>query len=845
MNEGLAFGQWLKQRRKALDLTQERLSERVGCSLPTVEKIESGERRPSRQIAELLAAVLEIAPDEVPAFVRFARGEHGLEPLAQPVFALDAVGVRLSPPTNLQAQPTPFIGREKEVAAARALLGEEEVRLVTLTGPPGIGKTRLALEVAARLAPGFASGVFFVALGPVSDPALALPTIARTLGVRETRGQPLDETLREYLAGRQLLLVLDNFEQLFEAGPSVARLLPPAPGLKMLITSRTVLHIYGEHTFPVPPMSLPYDEPEAAIEQLSQYEAVRLFVDRARAARPDFALTPENSPSVVKICSWLEGLPLAIELAAPLLRVLPPQALLARLGSRLALLTRGSQNLPPRQQTMRGAIAWSYDSLDPDEMLLFRRLAVFAGGCTLEAAEGVAFGQGYERQRRSGAKTVGGMSVSGGRSESDAGFGSRPPDMVLLDWVSSLADKSLLRQDESGGEVRFWMLETLREYALERLDESGEGDDVRGWHAGIFLELAERAEPELLGSDQGAWFERLEREHDNLRAALSWCLGRGDLLETAARLAGALRRFWYLHGHMSEGRKWLEAVLAKGADLPADLRAKVLHGVGTLAWSQGDYQSARSLFEESLGIWRGLGDKHGVANMLNNLGIVALPLGDYAGAYAMHEESLAIYRELDDKWSIALSLANLGLVALNRGDYEEAGSLLRESLELRRGLGDKQSIAQSLNNLGTILRCQGEYEAAYALHEEGLGIFRELGDRWSLALSLSNQGLVKLNMQDYDQARDLLEESLEMFREQGVKQGIATCLEGLAGVAGESGRKEEAVRLFSAAAALREAIGVPTPPYDRAANQARLAAARKGLSKEAFSRAWEEGERET
>ncbi|MFL5734305.1 MAG: ATP-binding protein, partial [Chloroflexia bacterium] len=569
-------------------------------------------------------------------------------------------------------------------------------------------------------------------------------------------------------------------------------------------------------------------------------EAVRLFVERARAARPGFALTHENSPAVVKICSWLEGLPLAIELAAPLVRALPPQALLTRLGTRLALLTRGSHDLPPRQQTMRGAIAWSYDSLEAEEMLLFRRLGVFAGGATLEAVEAIIGDRG---------SGIGDRELD---LEDDAGIGQaeaidefrspipdpRPP--TPLDLMVSLVYKSLLRQEEGGSEPRFWMLETLREYALERLEESGEGEEVRRGHAHVFLELAERAEPELLGADQGEWFERLEREHDNLRAALGWGLDGGEV-ETTARIAGALRRFWYLHGHISEGRRWLAQVVAKGDGLPRELRAKVLHGEGTLAWSQGDYEAARPLFEESLAIWRELGDKHGVANMLNNLGIVALPLGNYAEAYALHEESLGIYRELGDKWSIALALANLGLVALNRGNFGEAGNLLRESLEIRRGLGDQQSTAQSLNNLGTVLRCQGEYEAAYNLHEESLGIFRELGDSWSVAISLANLGLVKLKMGDYDEAEDLLEEALGLFREQDVKQGIATCLEGLAGVARQLGKSERAVALFSAATTLREAIGIPAPSYDRAGNEAGLVAVRAALTRAAFDRAWSDG----
>jgi predicted ATPase/class 3 adenylate cyclase len=482
---------------------------------------------------------------------------------------------------NLPIQPTPLVGREKEVAEVCLRLSRPEVRLLTLTGAGGTGKTRLGLQVAAELTDEFEDGVFFVSLAAISDPELVVPDVAGTLGVKETGGQPLLKSLEYYLREKHILLVLDNFEQVLEAAPMVSELLSAAPNLKVLATSRISLGLYGEYEYSVPPLDLPDLERAPSVERLSQYEAVRLFVERAQAAKADFSVTNENAPAVAEICHRLDGLPLAIELAAARIKLLTPQAMLARLGNRLKLLTGGARDLPERQRTLRGTIRWSYELLEEGEKVLFARLAVFSGGGTLEAIEAICDAEG-----------------------------DLPVD--VLDGVSSLVDKSLLRQEEEeGGEPRFVMLETIYEYAREKLENSGEAETIKRAHAEYFLALAEKAEPKLTTAEQGAWLERLETEHDNLRAALSWSLGRKDQ-ELALRLGGALWRFWFLRSHLSEGLQWLGEVLSLRGGFTA-LRAKALNGAGDLVWSQGNYDRAKELYEESLALSRQLGDKRGIA----------------------------------------------------------------------------------------------------------------------------------------------------------------------------------------------------------------------------------------
>jgi non-specific serine/threonine protein kinase len=536
---------------------------------------------------------LGAAAGPIVAAVRWAGGEVGLQ---------------------LPVPPTPLVGRDEQLASIRQRLLRPTVRLLTLTGPAGVGKTRLALAVAAELAGAFEAGVGFIDLAPLSDPRLVLPTLAQALGVREAEEGPLLAGLARGLQGVAMLLVLDNFEQVLEAAPQLGELLGRCPTLKVLVTSRAPLRLRCEHAFPVRPLELPNLRRLPALEALPSYAAVGLFLERAQAAQPDFVLGAENAEAVAEICVRLDGLPLAIELAAARTRVLPPGALRTWLGQRLALLTTGASDLPARHQTLRAAIDWSYDLLPVEEQALFRRLAVFVGGFTLEAAEAVA-------------------NVDGALHTS------------VLDGVASLVDKSLLRQDvQLSGEPRLVMLETVREYALERLVASGEADAIGRRHAEYFLSMAEWARSQLSGTEQVTWLNELEREHDNLRTALAWLREHGES-ELGLRLGGALWQFWSVRGHFAEGRAWLEELLRQpAAAARSAARANALNGAGSLAFSQGDDARAQLLFEESLAIWRELGDEREAAHSLSDLGRVAYERGDAAAALSLYEESLAAQR---------------------------------------------------------------------------------------------------------------------------------------------------------------------------------------------------------
>jgi predicted ATPase/class 3 adenylate cyclase len=675
-----------------------------------------------------------------------------------------------SRPNNLPVQPTALIGREREAAAAAALLRQADVRLLTFTGPGGTGKTRLSLQVAADLLDDFADGVFFVPLAPISDPALVASTIAGVLGVKEAPGQALDAGLKAFVHDKQLLLVLDNFEQVVPAAPLVAAMLAGSPGLKALVTSREVLRVYGERDFPVPPLALPDPHRLPPLEQLTQYEAVRLFITRAQAVKADFQVTNDNAPAVAEICARLDGLPLAIELAAARSRLLPPQALLTRLTSRLKLLTGGGRDLPARQQTLRGAVDWSYDLLEPGEQALFARLALFVGGCTFEAAEAVC-------------NAAGDLEVD------------------VLDGLAALVDKSLLRQSEDAeGEPCFLMLETIREYALERLDATGYAPSGRPAHAAYYLTLAEQAASELQGPEQARWMARLEREHDNLRAALAWALDQGDA-EIGVRMGAALWSFWLTHGYLSEGRRRLDAALAQSAALPPALRALALRGAGILAAEQGDYARAQAVFEEILAMSRELGDRRLTATALNSLGMVAMNTADYARARDFYEQGLALRRELHDAYGEAVVLNNLGSVAQYLGDFAEATRFYEASLVLARQMGDQMGIAATLINLGEVALEQGRYGEADALHHESLKLYQEVGDL----------------------------------------HGILLCLERLAAVAGAHGDGARAARLLGAAEALRESMGTQVHPSNLPGYERMVATARALVDGATWTAEWAAG----
>lgn len=719
---------------------------------------------------------------------------------------------------NLPAQPTPFIGREKEVEAVCALLRREAVRLVTLTGPGGTGKTRMAIRVGGQMLLDFRHGVFFVALASITDTALVATTIAQTLGVMEGANRPIVESIKAHLRDRHILLILDNFEQIVGAAPIVADIMTSAADLKVLVTSREILHLRGEHEFAVPPLSMPDTQQLPTVERLAQYEAVRLFIDRAAALRPDFEVTDDNAPAVAEICSSLDGLPLAIELAAARIKMLSPEAMLARLQShteggdgRLKLLVGGHRDLPVRQQTLRNTIGWSYDLLNEGERMLFRRLSVFSGGRSLEAIEAVC-------------------NVDG----------ALPVD--ALEGMASLIDKSLLQQRPGpGGEDRFVMLETIQEYAREKLEENGEADMVQEQHAKYFLDMAEKAEPEMHGPRQSEWLERLETEHDNLRVALKWAIEQGRT-EMALRLGAALMEFWKAHGHFTSGRAWLEAALDI-SNKPTQARAKALMAAGNLASAQGDYTRASAVLQESLELFRQLGDKVRIAATLKNLGNDARLQGNYDASYAYLQEGLEIARELGNRSEIGMMLGDIGIVAQSLGDQEAASAYYEESLSIKRELKDKRGIAMMLVNLGELARGGGDYDTAQSLYEEGLGIARELGEKRGVGMILHNLGHVAYHRQEYDQAFDLFTQSMSIFYEMRNKRDIAYCLAALGGVYAAQRQPERAAVLFSAAQSLSNTISSHLDPADLIEYQRNVATARSQMSLEGWERAWRQGQR--
>jgi predicted ATPase/class 3 adenylate cyclase/Tfp pilus assembly protein PilF len=770
----------------------------------------------------LSAASHETVRDQLPSGAALMDlGERRLKDLFRPerVFQLLAPGLPSEFPllrtldayrNNLPLQPTPLVGREKEISEVCDILRGEETRLLTLTGPGGIGKTRLALQAAADLLDDFPDGTFFASLATLTEAELFLPAVAETLGVREIGEQPLDESLKDYLSERRMFLVLDNFEQVLEAAPTVTELLAASPGLKVLATSRTPLRLYGEHVFPVPPLSMPDLERPPPSERLTQYEAVGLFVERARAVKPDFSITNESAPAVAEICVRLDGLPLAIELAAARITVLPPKAMLQRLTSRLKLLTGGARDLPERHRTLRATIEWSNALLDEGEQVLFGRLAVFSGGRTLEAIEAICDAEG-------------------------------DLPVEAFDGVSSLVDKSLLRQEEGPrGEPCFVMLETVHEFAREKLQESKEAEEIKRVHAQYFLTLAEEAHPELKGANQLEWLERLEAEHDNMRAALTWALERKEA-EVALRLGGALWWFWSMRGYESEGRRWLEEALAmEGRGLP-ESRAMALAGIGELASDQGNYDRAKEACEEGLHL---LANEGGEASevklgLLAGLGFMAWQREEHDQATQLFEEGLALSQEISDTWWLAISLSNLALVSQSQGDFERATKLYEESMDLFREQGNKQNLAYCLNNLAMMVYSQGDLGRAAQLTEEAVTLFRELGARGDVALGLYNLGWITLLQDDLGRAADLYRESLSLSWDAGLNPLVQNALEGFACLAGAEGDAERATQLWGAAQTLHETKDIPRDIDFLAEADARISAVRTGMGEQAWEE-WEE-----
>ena len=709
-------------------------------------------------------------------------------------------------PNNLPRQLTSFVGREREMREAKELISSAV--LLTLTGSGGSGKTRLALQVGADLVERFKDGVWLVELDVLSDESMVPRAIASAVGVHEQIGRPLADTLVESLREKSLLLILDNCEHLLNASAeTTAMLLRTCPDLHILATSQERLGVPGERVYQVSSLSIPDPRQLPAHERLAQYEGIRLFVDRAVLSQPRFTLTETNAPSLAQIVHQLDGIPLAIELAAARIKVLSVDQIANRLNERFRLLTMGSRTDMPRHQTLHAALDWSYDLLSEAERGLLRRLSVFAGGFDLEAAEAVC----------------------------------GDPDVDVLDLLTRLVEKSLVVFDEQGGGARYRLLETVRLYGQEMLKSAGEESSVRARHRDWYLLLAEQADAALAGAGLKTWLDRLELEHDNFRAALRWSMTSDDGVEPVLRLAGALWRFWEIRGHWTEGREWLETTLVKTAGVEGSSRIKVLAGAANLAFDQGDYPRARAITEETLELSQRLGDKRGTVVCLTLLGLEACSIENFSRARELGAESLRLSQELGDSMGIAGGLAILGLVERGEGDSAHAIEHLTQSLERFRALGDRLRSSLVLLNLGLVLRERGDLEQAKSLFEESLSLFQALGDRWGIAFSFSNLGIVAWSQRAFERTADLFSQSLELRRVLKDKRGIATSLVGLASVATMQEQFERAAVLFGAAEALRESIEVALPPFIRSDYDGLVATVREKLPAAAFQSAWSRG----
>src|ERR1700688_210567 len=726
----------------------------------------------------------------------------------------EAPSRHLAPRINtLPSQATAFIGREREVAAVKELLLREDVRVVTLTGPGGIGKTRLALQVASELRERFDGGICFIPLAAVSDASLIPSIIAQGCGIRET-GRPVSiQSLKEYLQDLRsnLLLFFDNFEHMLAAAPVVAELISVAPRLRVLVTSRAPLHIYGEYEFPVPTLALPDLQRRTSREILSTNPAIALFMARAIAVKPNFELTAENARAVATICTRLDGLPLAIELAAARIKLLSPSAMQSRLESSLQLLTGGAKDLPMRQQTLRATMDWSYDLLSPAEQTLFRRLSVFVGGCTLEGVEAVC------------------------NTKQDL-------QIDVLDGMGSLVNNSLVRQvEQSAGEPRLALLDTVREYGLERLATSGEEPAIRRAHAAYCLVLAEECASLATDPAQRGWVSLLEVEHNNCRAALDWLTRTGNA-EWGLRLGAALFQFWETREYLSEGRDRLEKLLKlPGAAAASSSRARVLFAAGVLASEQRDHPAAHALMEESLQISRELNDTRGVGIALNALAANAQDEGELGTAKSLFEESLAIWRGLDDRAMVARGLSNVASVVKSQRDFALARALHEESRTIFEELGDSTCIAWSLNYQGDVAQEQGEIPVAQELYAQSLNIFRKLGDKWGVAGCLVDLGNLAREQGEEKKSRSHYAESMKLFQELGQKRGMARLLDCLACSAARQSQPQRALRLAGAAAAVRRVIGAPLPVAEQARLEKTLELARQSISPAKAAAAWMDG----
>jgi predicted ATPase/class 3 adenylate cyclase len=710
-------------------------------------------------------------------------GERRLKDLIQPVKIFQLISKELpsdfpplitldARPNNLPVQLTSFIGRKEEIEKVKELL--INTHLLTLTGPGGAGKTRLSLQVGADVIDDFANGVWFVELAPLIDPVLLPQEILKELGIKEEIKKTSEETLTAYLKDKEMLIILDNCEHLIEACAVLTeKLLKACPNLKIIATSRESMKCIGEQTHSILSLEIPNPKEELSLEQLAQYESVRLFIERALTVNEKFRVNNENAPALAGICSQLDGIPLAIELAAARTKVLTVEKIYERLSNRFSLLTGGIRTALPRQQTLKALIDWSYDLLTEPEKILWGRLSVFNDGWTLESAEEICSDDKIEKNE-------------------------------VFNILSLLVEKSIIIFDEKN--ERYSILETLKHYGTNKLKETNETNNLFQRHLYYYMELSELAEPKLAETEAQFWLNKLEKEHGNLQSAIEWSLKEG-YFEEGMRLAGALAMFWDIRGYFSIGRRLLESMFGNTKGVSKPVIGKALNCTGTLAYNQGDYQQAMKFHEESLALYRELKDKDGIATSIGNMGIVAYEQGDYERARKLCEERLVYKREIGDKGSIASSLSDLGNMAYDQGDYEQARKFHEESLALRQEIGNKRGIANSMNNLGNVSYNQGDYEKAQKLYEESLVLKREVGDKKGIAISLHNLGIITYIRGNYKQSQNFYEESLALVREIGSKSGIADTLYDLGNIEFKQGDYAQALKLYEESLTLRREIG--------------------------------------
>lgn len=814
-----SFGRWVHARRRALDLTQDELARQVGCSLVMIQKVESDARRPSRQIAERIADCLKIDGEQRAAVISLARGEQYVDPQGRDI--ADDPSDRLPrAPNKLPIPLTPLIGRKQELATLGSALLNGDVRLLTLIGAPGIGKTRLALEIARRVQAAFTHGTAFIALASITDPAQVITTIAQTLEIRDATGTATFDRLIRVLQQKRMLLVLDNAEHLLDAAPQIVALLEACPGLKALVTSRAVLHVRGEYVFVVPPLPLPALSQRLSVSKLARNPAVALFLRQAQAVQPAFQFTMHNASLVAAVCVQLEGLPLAIELAAAHVNVLSLQLLLSRLERRLLLLTDGPRDMPARQRTLAGAIAWSYDLLDATEQLLFARFGVFVGGATTRAAEVILSDEDVPAPNTT-------IAVA---------------SSAVLPGIAALISKSLLRHEEQhDGTLRLTMLETIREYALERLAMSGDLERLRRRHATYFLAYGEEQFTRS-GSELYGWMEIFQHEYDNMLAALAWSQTSASDGDMAVRLANAVSRLWWQRGIRDSAILAIERSLCHQNGVPRT-RAQALARIelANLYSMTGEYRRAQHHYEFALAIARELGERGHQAKCLDRLGWLARERGDIATAQSHLHNSLTLFRELGVVDGVVSVLNTMAGIAILREDPVSAEALLLESRKAARLGGlHNANVGWTLNHLGQVAQLRGDYTRAVELHQESLSYFAS-GYHAGLIEAYLGLGESMFGLGQSAEGARYVAQALELSNDTSHHVGVAWCLAGLGYAAALSGQDERAAQLWGAADHARQTLGCRQAPATRAAHEEAMAKVQASLGPEAFAAAWAAG----